>query len=61
MKQTPIVLMIDNNKTNNLLKPAHNYANKSNLLGKYLSLIFHSGSVATIICSNDLKNRRFRR
>ena len=56
MKQPHIVLMIDNNITNIFFMPAHNYTNKSNLLGKSSSLIFHGGSVATIIWSDDLQN-----
>ena len=56
MKQPPIVLMIDNNTTNILLTPAHNYTNKINLLVKSSLLIFHSGSVSNILWSDDSQN-----
>ena len=56
MKKPPIMTMIDNNITNILLMPAHNYTNKSNILGESSLLIFHSGSVATIIWSDDSQN-----
>ena len=56
MKQTPILLMIDHNITKTFLMLAHNYTNKSNLLGKPSSLIFHSGSVATIIWRDYSQN-----
>ena len=55
-KQHLIVLMIDHNMTNIFLMPAHNYTNKSNIMEKPSLLTFHSGSVATIIWSDDSKN-----
>ena len=56
MKQPSIVLMVDHNIINIILMPAHNYTNKSNILGESSLLIFHSGSVATIIWSDDSQN-----
>ena len=53
MKQHPIVIMIDRNIKNIFLVSAQNYSNKSNLLGKFSSLIFHSGGVATIPWIDD--------
>ena len=55
MKQTPIVIVIDHNIRNIFPMPAHNYMDKSNILGKSSSLIFHSGGVATILWSDDSK------
>ena len=60
MKQPPIVLMIDHSITNIFLVPAHNYTNKSDILGKSSSLIFYSRIVATIIWSDDSQNLKIR-
>ena len=48
--------MINHNTTNILLIPVHNYTDKINILVKFSSLIFHSGSVATIIWGDDSQN-----
>ena len=52
--------MIDHNITNVFLVPAHNYTNKINILAKYSSLLFHSGSVANILWSDDSQNWKIR-
>ena len=56
MKQHQIVLMVDSNTTKTFIMPAHNYKDKSYICGKSSSLILHSGSVDTIIWSDDFLN-----
>ena len=47
--------MIDHNIAKTSLMPAHSHKNETNPVGKYFSLIFHNGSVATILWSDDKK------
>ena len=60
MKQLPIVLMVEHNIKNILLMSEHNYTDKSNLLGKQSLLIYHSGSIATILWSDDWKKLKIK-